>query len=61
MKFHTFKNKAGEHQFNIVAANGEIVATGEGVKNKSDMLKTINAIKAGVPHARIVERKQKEK
>lgn len=52
MKFHLFTN-GGLWYFNLKAANGEIVAQSEGVKNKQDALSTIDSIMLGAAVAEI--------
>ncbi len=45
MRVHTYVDKAGEHRWRLVAANGNIIAdSGEGYKNYSDMIEAIEAI-----------------
>jgi uncharacterized protein YegP (UPF0339 family) len=54
-KFETFVGADGQHYFRIVAGNGEPVAVSEGYQRKADMLDTINAIRAEVSSALVVE------
>ena len=56
MIFETYKDEAGEHRWRLKAKNGQKIAvSGEGYKNRSDMVEMINKIKAGAPHAKITE------
>ena len=54
-KFEVYQDKAGEFRFRLKAANGEIIATGEGYKKKPSCLNGIESIKKNAPDAGIVE------
>jgi len=54
-KFEVYKDKKGEFRFRLKAGNGEIIATGEGYKNKQGCLNGIESIKKNAPEAEIVE------
>jgi uncharacterized protein YegP (UPF0339 family) len=43
--FETYKDKAGEYRFRLKAANGEVVAVGEGYSSKQGSLNGIELIK----------------
>lgn len=45
MKFRVFKYKNGQWGWSLVAANGEIIASGEGYKNKRDCLAVIDLVR----------------
>ena len=45
MKFVVKKTSGGEYRFNLVASNGQIVATSETYKEKRSALATIESIK----------------
>jgi uncharacterized protein YegP (UPF0339 family) len=45
MKFVVKKSSNGEYRFNMVASNGQTVATSEGYKEKRSALATIESIK----------------
>ncbi len=45
MKFSIYKDKAGEWRWRLQAASNEIIASGEGYKNKSDCLHAIDLVK----------------
>ncbi|MCH8343700.1 MAG: DUF1508 domain-containing protein [Planctomycetes bacterium] len=51
MKFNIYKDKVGEWRWRLRAANNEIIAAGEGYKNKVDCLHAIDLVKssAGAP------------
>ena len=53
-KFVIKKNKKGEFYFNLVAENGEIVATSEGYKTRQGAYNGINAVRRCAV-ARVVE------
>jgi len=55
MKWEVYKDNAGEWRWRLVAANGEIVAVGEGYKNKKDAIDTIGAIKEFARRADVEE------
>jgi uncharacterized protein YegP (UPF0339 family) len=52
-KFEIYRDKGGEFRFNVVAANGEIVASSEGYTSKAGCLNGIDSIKENATHARI--------
>ncbi len=54
-KFEVYKDKKGEYRFRLKAANGEIIASGEGYKQKAGCLNGIESIKKNAPEAEIVE------
>ena len=52
-KFTIYKDKKGEFRFNLKAANGEVIATGEGYPDKKSALKGIASIAKNAPTAKI--------
>ena len=54
-KFEVYTDKAGETRFRLKAANGEIIATGEGYKAKKSCLNGIASIGKNAPEAPVVE------
>ena len=52
-KFTVYKDKAGQFRFNLKAANGEIIATGESYPDKKSVLKGIASITKNAPVAKI--------
>ncbi len=54
-KFEVYKDKAGEYRFRLKAPNGEIIAVGEGYKNKGSCLNGIESVKENAPKAVVVE------
>lgn len=62
MKFEVFKDRAGEHRWRLLANNGKIIASsGEGYKNKGDLLEMLNSIQKWVKDAPIFEQIEQEK
>lgn len=53
VKFVITKDAAGEFRFQLVASNGQTVATSEGYKAKASALSTIESIKAKAADAAI--------
>jgi len=54
-KFEVYKDAKGEFRFRLKAANGEIIATGEGYSSKAACLNGIESVKKNAPVAEIVE------
>ncbi len=54
-KFELYTDKAGEFRFRLKAANGQIVATGEGYKSHANCMNGIESVKKNAPDAEIVE------
>lgn len=54
-KFEVYKDAKGEFRFRLKAANGEIIASGEGYKTKAACLNGIESVKKNAPVAEIVE------
>lgn len=54
-KFEVYKDAKGEYRFRLKAANGEIIASGEGYKTKAACLNGIESVKKNAPAAEIVE------
>ena len=53
-KFEIYTDKAGEFRFRLKAANGQIIAVGEGYKAKASCLNGIASIVKNAPDAAIV-------
>ena len=53
-KFEIYADKRGEFRFRLKAANGEIIAVGEGYKAKASCKNGINSIIKNAPEADIV-------
>lgn len=54
-KFEVYEDKAGEFRFRLKAANGQIIAVGEGYKAKAGCKNGIESIKKNAPDAEVVE------
>lgn len=54
-KFEVYKDAKGEYRFRLKAANGEVIAVGEGYSSKQGCLNGIESIKKNAPTAEIVE------
>ena len=53
-KFEVYADKRGEFRFRLKAANGQIIAVGEGYKAKASCLNGIDSIKRNAPESPIV-------
>jgi uncharacterized protein YegP (UPF0339 family) len=51
MKFEIKKSSTGQFRFNLVASNGQVVATSESYSRKQSALDTIASIKKNVSNA----------
>ncbi len=54
-KFELYQDKAGKFRWRLLAANGEIVAVGEGYDTKDGAKNGIASVKANAPKASVVE------
>ena len=54
-KFEVYKDRAGEYRFRLKAGNGEVIAVGEGYKQKAGCINGIESIKKNAPIADIVD------
>ena len=54
-KFELYQDKAGEYRFRLKAANGEIIAVGEGYTTKANCKNGIASIGKNAPDAEVVE------
>jgi uncharacterized protein YegP (UPF0339 family) len=54
-KFTIYKDKMGEFRFRLLAANGEVIATGESYPDKASVKKGIASIAKSAPAAAIVD------
>ena len=53
MKFVVKKTSSGEFRFNLVASNGQVVATSESYKQKASAMNTIASIQKSAVEAAI--------
>jgi hypothetical protein len=56
--FEWYKDKAGKYRFRLKAANGEIIAVGEGYASKEGLVGGIESVKKNASIAKIVEAKE---
>lgn len=54
-KFEVYTDKKGEWRFRLKAANGEVIAVGEGYSSKAACLNGIESVKKNAPEAEIIE------
>jgi len=54
-KFEVFKGKDGDFRFRLKAANGKVVAHGQGYKSKDACLKGVESIKKNARGAAVVQ------
>ncbi len=54
-KFEVYEDKGGEFRFRLKAKNGQIIAVGEGYKQKSSCMNGIESVQKNAPDAEIVE------
>jgi uncharacterized protein YegP (UPF0339 family) len=55
-KFEIKKDKAGKFRFNLVAANGEIIASSEAYESKEACQNGIQSVKTNAPTAEVVDK-----
>ena len=55
-KFDIFKDKRGEFQFHLKAANGEIIASSESYKSKASAENGIKSVQTNAPGATVVDK-----
>ena len=59
-KFEISKDQAGRYRFHLKAANGEIIASGQGYKTKASAEKGIEAVKTSASTAKVVDLTERE-
>ena len=55
-KFEIKKDKAGKYRFNLIASNGEIIASSEAYESKDSCKNGIQSVKTNAPTAEIVDK-----
>ena len=55
MKFRIYKDRAGEFRFQIVATNGNVLASSEGYSAKASAKSAIERIKSDAAKADVVD------
>ncbi len=58
-KFEIYKDKAGEFRFRLKAVNGQVIATGEGYKDKKACKNGIESVKKNAANAEITQEADK--
>jgi uncharacterized protein len=59
-KFEIFKSKSGDFRFHLKAANGEIIASGQGYKSKAAAERGIESVKTNVAGAKVEDHTEHE-
>jgi uncharacterized protein YegP (UPF0339 family) len=54
-KFEISKDKSGKFRFHLKAANGEIIASGQGYKTRAAVEKGIESVKTNAAAAAVVD------
>lgn len=54
-KFELWVDKGGDYRFNLVAGNGQVIATSQGYASKASALNGIESVKTNAPDAEVVE------
>jgi uncharacterized protein YegP (UPF0339 family) len=54
-KFEVYKDKAGKFRFRLVAANGEVIATGEAYESKQACMDGVQSVKTNAAAAPLVD------
>ena len=54
-KFELWVDKGGDYRFNLLAGNGQVIASSQGYSSKSGALNGIESIKTNAPGAEVVE------
>lgn len=55
-KFELFTDKGGQWRFNLLASNGQVIASSEGYASKASAQSGIESVRANAPGAEVVER-----
>lgn len=54
-KFEIYVDKAGEYRFRLKAANGQVIAVGEGYTTHTNCMNGVESVKKNAPDAEVVE------
>lgn len=54
-KFELYQDKGGDYRFRLKAANGEVIASGQGYSSKSSALNGIDSVRRNAAEAEVVE------
>lgn len=55
-KFESFEDKSGGYRFNLLASNGQIIASSESYKTRASATAGIASVKKNAPDAPVVDR-----
>ncbi|MET0734581.1 MAG: YegP family protein [Microbacterium sp.] len=55
-KFELFTDKGGQWRFNLLASNGQVIASSEGYSSKATAQAGIESVKTNAAEAPVVER-----
>jgi uncharacterized protein YegP (UPF0339 family) len=58
-KFVLKKGSTGKFRFNLVATNGQVIATGEVYESKASAVKGIESVKRNAPNAEVDDQTDK--
>ena len=58
-KFVLKKGSTGKFRFNLVATNGQVIATGEVYESKASAVKGIESVKRNAPNAEVDDQSDK--
>jgi uncharacterized protein YegP (UPF0339 family) len=56
-KFDLFEDKGGHWRFNLLATNGQVIASSESYNSKAAAVNGIESVRKNAPDAALVERK----
>ena len=54
-KFQVYQDKKGQYRFRLLAANGQVIASGQGYTSKKACLGGIESVKKNAPKAPVEE------
>lgn len=54
-KFELWVDKGGQYRWNLIAGNGQVIATSEGYSSKAAALGGIESVRTNAPDAPVVE------
>lgn len=55
-KFEVFQDKSGGYRFNLLASNGQIIASSESYKTRTSAEAGIESVRKNAPDAPVVDR-----
>lgn len=54
-KFELWVDKGGDYRFNLLAGNGQVIASSQGYSSKAGAMNGIESIRTNAPDAEVVE------